>query len=212
MNVLRTEKPLAWGSLDLPLFGISSDWSGNPANPPAAFSLAADPERLWFVASHGKPARLHPKARPGAFLAGLWESDVAELFLADPASGRYLELNLAPNGSWWSCEFSAPRQRLSEEDRAFPEVETFAELAPDGSWVAAMAVPLEPLRQRIGFGETTRGNVTFILGSPTQQFLSAAKLGQGEPDFHRPAQFPKLRFYDHAELPPQAGSRPEGEC
>jgi hypothetical protein len=46
---------------------------------------------------------------PGNFLAELWRHDVAELFIADPASGRYFEFNLAPNGAWWSCEFTAPR-------------------------------------------------------------------------------------------------------
>ena len=196
MHIIRSKQPLKWGSLDLPLFGIAADWNHKKIESPAAWSLAVDGEKLWFVASHGKPANLHPESRPGRFLANLWQYDVAELFLADPVSGRYLELNLAPNASWWSCEFTGPRQRHSPEDFAVPEVETFAELDPNGGWVAAMSIPLDLLQARIDFGENTHANVNFILNSPEQQFLTAVDLGGGEPDFHQPSRFPMLTFID----------------
>lgn len=196
MHLVRFDHPLVWGELDLPLLGITRDWAGNEVSPPAAYSLAADPERLWFVASHGQPASIHPMARPGQFLAELWRHDVAELFVHHPASGRYLELNLAPNGAWWSAEFSAPRQRTRETDESWPGVETHAELAPDGGWIAAISLPLPSLRERLDFGPDTTANVTFILGSPEQRFLTASPLGDGEPDFHRPGSFPKIRFHD----------------
>lgn len=204
MHVIRSTSPLEWGNLDLPLFGISSDWNKKKIEAPAAWSLAVDGERLWFVASHGKPASLHPDSRPGRFLPMLWQYDVAELFLADPVSGRYLELNLAPNAAWWSCEFTAPRQRAEPDEVAIPEVSTFAELAPDGGWVAAMSIPLDLLKARIDFGQNTRANVSFILNTPDQHFLTAADLGDGNPDFHRPKQFQKLAFID-ADLPELPG-------
>jgi hypothetical protein len=198
MTLIEYPQPLEWGGLDLPLFGISKDLAGAAVDPPAGFSLAADPQRLWFVASHRRPAEIHPQARPGGFLAELWKHDVAELFLADPASGRYFEFNLAPNGAWWSCEFTAPRVRADEADIAMPDVATFAELASDGSWVAAMAIPLDLLRARLNFGDATRANVTMILETPAQRFLSAADLGPGGPDFHRPARFQALARTPHA--------------
>jgi len=196
MTVFKTPAPLAWGALDLPVSGISRDWSGADVAPMPMFSLAADRERLWFVAGHGRPAALHPRARPGGFQAELWKYDVAELFLADPASGRYLEINLAPNGAWWSCEFTAPRERAEETDIFLPDVATFADLAADGSWLAAIALPLDVLCARIDFGPATRGNVTFILESPEQRFFSMNDLGGGEPDFHIPQRFSALRFPD----------------
>ncbi len=202
MICVRSEKPLAWGELDLPLFGIDRDWHGKPVEPALGWSLAEDGERLWFVASHGRAARLHPKARPGGFLPGLWQHDVAELFLGHPASGIYFEFNLAPNGAWWSCQFNAPRQRREEVEIAMPEVATFAELSPEGGWLAAMALPLDLLRARLDFGEATTANASFIVGSPEQRFLSASPLGAGEPDFHRPDRFPTLRFVE-ARLFPQ---------
>lgn len=153
-----------------------------------------DHQRLWFIATHREPATLHPQARPGKFVANLWQYDVAELFIAAPSGDRYFEFNLAPNGSWWSCEFKGPRNREEEIDIAMPEVAAFSELAPDGGWVAALSIPLDLLRARVDFGPRAMGNVTFILEHPASKYLSAANLGDGELDFHRPSHFMPFQF------------------
>ena len=199
MTIFTSPRPLVWGELDLPMFGLAKDWHGAPIEPPAGFSLAMDQRRLWFIAHHRQPAGLHPHARPGDFQAGLWQYDVAELFIADPASGRYFEFNLAPNGAWWSCEFTAARVRAEETDIAMPEVATFAEMAADGAWVAAMAIPLDLLKARLDFGPQSHANVAMILGFPKRKFISAADLGGGEPDFHLPQRFPQLQIAPLAE-------------
>lgn len=199
LTIFQSERVLEWGSLDVPLLGLARDWRGAEVEPPAAFSLVEDPRRLWFVAHRAAPAGLHPQSRPGRFLAELWRHDVAELFLGHADGGRYLELNLAPNGAWWSCGFQAPREREDERDIPVPETLTHAELAADGSWVAAMSLPLDLLRARLDYGPSSRGNVAFILDSPGQRFLSAAPPCPGEPDFHHPDHFLPLRF---APLPP----------
>jgi hypothetical protein len=82
-----------------------------------------------------------------------------------------------------------------------PEVATFSEMSADGSWLAAMAIPLDLLRARLDFGPETRLNVTMILESPDQKFVSANDLGAGEPDFHQPQRFSKIQF---APLPASA--------
>jgi hypothetical protein len=194
MTVLTSLRRQVWGGLDVPLFGLISDVVGLPLEVPAAFSLVVDPRYLWFVAHHRKSASIHPQARPGGFQADLWRYDVAELFIADPATGRYFEFNLAPNGAWWSCEFTAPRVRAEAVEIAMPEVATFSEMGPDGSWVAAMALPVDLLKARLDFGPATRLNVTMIVESPHQRFLSAANLGKGGTDFHQPSKFPQVVF------------------
>lgn len=194
MTIFQCGRPLAWGGLDLPLIGISRDWVGAAMEPPAGFALADDGRRLWFVAHHRAPAEPHPQARPGAFLPGLWQYDCAELFLSTPDGGRYFEFHLAPNGAWWSCEFTAPRVRAEEIDIAMPEVATFADLAADGAWVAAMALPIDLLRARLDYGPGSRANVTFMLGGQRRCHASAADLGGGPPDYHRPARFPEVKF------------------
>lgn len=201
MTIFTSSQPLMWGELDVPLLGMTKDWHGSALHPAPAYSLAMDGQRLWFVAHHRKAASPHPQARPGKFMAELWRYDVAELFISHPESGRYFEFNLAPNGAWWSCEFSAPRVRVEEIDIAMPEVATFSDMAADGSWVAAMALPLDLLKARLDFGPQTRANVTMILNSPDQQFVSAADLGSGEPDFHQPARFSRVDFLPIPEHP-----------
>jgi hypothetical protein len=194
MNIFTSDTVQAWGELEVPLFGLEKDWFGDEVTPTAGFSLIQDPKQLWFLANHRQPAMLHPQSRPGGFQSELWRYDVAELFIADPLSGHYFEFNLAANGAWWSCEFTGPRQRLEEAEIAMPEVATFAEMAPDGSWLAAMALPLDLLRARLDFSENSKINVTMILNSPAQKFLTAVKLGGDEPDFHRPAEFSQVSF------------------
>ncbi|WP_052573489.1 hypothetical protein [Haloferula sp. BvORR071] len=201
MTVIRSAKPLVWGEMDVPLFGLGKDWYGTPVSPQAAFCVAVDTRSVWLIASHAQPAKLHPAARPGRFTPELWKHDVAELFLHHPTSGRYFEFNLAPNGAWWSCEFIAPRVRAEEGEIAFPEVATFAELSPDGGWVAAMSIPRDLLEARLDLGPETTLNVTFILGSPEQRFLTAVDLGGGEPDFHRPNKFSKIHLLDSTPSP-----------
>lgn len=207
--IFTSDRPLMWGELDVSLLGIPTDWRGHPEAPAPGFALVMDDARLWFIAHHRAPAAPHPLAQPGKFMPELWKHDVAELFLADPVSGRYLEFNLSPNAAWWSCEFTAPRVRAEECEVPMPEVATFADLAPDGAWVAAMALPLDLLKARIGFGPGTRANVAMILGSPAQRFLTASVLVGDAPDFHQPASFPEVRFLpmiDQASHPQSGAS------
>ncbi len=195
MLILRSAQPLLWGDLSLPVWGLERDWFGTALASPMMFSLAEDGKRLWFLAAGKSPAKIHPQARPGAFLAELWRYDCAELFLADPVSGRYVEFNLAANGAWWSAEFLAPRERADRMDIAFPEVATFAELSPDGGWMSAMAIPLDLLKARLNWSDSSRVNVTFIVNSPEPQFLTASRLPGEEPDFHQPAYFSSFRYH-----------------
>ena len=191
MQLFTPDSPLEWGSLDLPLLGISADWHGRRLDPPAAFTLAADKSTLWFVATRQAPAATHPEAVPGAFTAGLWKHDVAELFIAD-VDGSYLEFNLAANGAWWACKFASARDPFPCQPDFVDSVTTYWDSSEPGSWLAALAVPVAFLQQHIGFGLESRANVAFILNSPDQTFHSAAKLPGAAPDFHQPQAFQRL--------------------
>ncbi len=196
MIIEHKKEPLYWGALDLGMFGLNKDWYGAEIETPAGFGIAIDHGSFWFVTTRRAPAALHPKARPGQFTPELWKYDCAEFFLSHPASGRYLEFNLAANGAWWSAEFTAPRIRAQEEDFVIPGVKTYADLSPDGSWLAAASIPLDLLQARIDFGPETAMNVSFIIDSPAQKFLSAAPAAEGAPDFHRPDLFQQVQIID----------------
>lgn len=92
----------------------------------------------------------------GGFTPELWRQDVAECFLGNPRSGRYIEFNLSPGGAWWACVFTAPRVPLQPQPS--PDsfaVETSVAWFAD-HWMARMSVPLELLAgEDIGAGTGT---------------------------------------------------------
>ncbi len=200
MQIFKSIAPLAWGELDIPLLGITTDWFGKPVTPPLAFSLAADSDRLWFVATRQAPASGHPDGMPGEFTPELWKHDVAEVFISDPEGKSYLEFNLAPNGAWWAAKFSATRQLAGSQPDFRSHVEAYADTTEPGSWLAAISIPLNFLHDQVSFAPGSPVNASFILNSPKQTFHTAAKLPGDEPDFHQPAAFSKST---PANLPPR---------
>lgn len=193
MTIFKSAGIFRWGELDVPLLGAGRDWFGKAVEPLPGYCVAVDPERWWLVAMRRGTARLDPDSRAGGFRGGLWRWDVAELFLGG-GDGRYLELNLAPNGAWWSCGFRGPR--VADDEVPLAGVESHAAVAEEGGWLAALSVPRQEVERVLG-GEAERGNVCFIVDEP-QRFVSVSDLGGGEPDFHRPEAFPKLEW---RELP-----------
>lgn len=188
MDLELISKPLDWPSAGkASMQELCHDWNGDSLMPAARFRLVEDPTHLWLIAGREKPAKPHPTGDCGAFQAELWQHDVAELFIASPDIKNYLEFNLSPSGAWWAAGFSEPRQPWPLE--GLPEVLTHALEGDAGQWVAALGIPLDWLRQIIGWGPDSPLNITFILDSPHQRFLSASDLGLGEPDFHRPQGF-----------------------
>ncbi len=192
MQLFISDTPIVWGKIDLPLLGISSDWYGAALVPPLAFSLACDSENLWFIATRQARALALPHSGPGTFTPELWKSDTAELFIAHPSTGEYIELNLAPNGAWWAAKFSSARV-VSETQPDFENhITTYHENVDTVSWLAAMCIPLEFLETHVRFGSGSTANPAFILNSPEQTFHSGTRLPGKEPDFHQPSHFKKI--------------------
>ncbi len=199
-------QPLDWPSSGTgPMQELCHDWHGQAFGPPARFSLVEDPDHLWLIAGREKPANAHSMGDCGDFQAELWKHDVAELFIAEPDFKNYLEFNLSPRGAWWAARFSGPRQPA--DLGTLPEVICHGSpegsdawvagmggrVASTGGWAASLGIPLDWLRKTIGWGPDSPLNVTFILDSPEQRFLTACDLGGGEPDFHRPQSFQPAR-------------------
>lgn len=194
MTIWQMQKAFVPQAMCPPMIAIGQDWHGTACRPPAELALVADPDCLWLLARHATPAKPHPDGQPGEFLEGLWQHDVAELFIAAADRMTYLEFNLSPVGAWWFAGFVAPRQRAA--DLPLPQVRTEAFAHGDGGWAAAIGIPLDFLKQHVGWGPDCTLNVTFILNSPDQRFLSATTLGDGDPDFHRPGHFSTIEWQD----------------
>ncbi len=93
---------------------LDKDVFGDSVPQPIKIALSVDGGQLCFAPEFPPSATTVPGAAPGEFFEGLWNGDVAELFLSLP-NGNYLEYNFAPNGAWWACEFSEPRVRTTRK-------------------------------------------------------------------------------------------------
>ena len=194
MQIFTSEKPLVWGKLDLPMMGLNADWFGDKVEPPSIFTLAKDPGFLWFIGIFSKSACIHPMASPGQFTPELWKYDVAEMFLANPEKGEYLEFNLTSNGAWWASKFASIRLHSGKQPDFLNNIRAYQDKGQADYDVSGLQIPIVFLQKEINFGFITRGNVTFISHSPKQRFLSASKLSGLQPDFYQPDNFTNLSF------------------
>lgn len=189
MQIFTSDTPLAWGKLDIPLYGLHNDWFGMPMVEASGFTLVVDSKYLWFVSTFPLTTRVHPAATPGKFTPELWKYDVSELFLANPDTGEYLEFNLTSNGAWWGAKFSSVRVPSARQPDFEPHIQSYHDLTGDNYWVAGLKIPIIFLEKEIDFSLTTTANVTMIRDSPNHRYLSASKLPGAQPDFHQPAYF-----------------------
>jgi len=170
---------------------IEQDWFGARC-PENHFSLSTSNRDLCFEnLVRTTPPSAFP-AKSGEYFEGLWEYDVAELFIAADKSEHYLEINLAPNGAWWMMAFSAPRQRMTNFHIDQQDIKTESSRHAD-HWTSSICIP-HGLLQNILRTDTMRFNVTYILGEP-EQYLSYCNLQSATPDFHLPAQFKNLSSF-----------------
>lgn len=171
-----------------PAVPLATDWFGEPLASAIKIHLGLGGDRILFGAE-GVGSPRCADATPGAFIEGLRESDVVELFLGEPGSTRYQEFNLSPRGAWWTMGFSGYRVRMTTNP--MPGVRCYADVVGE-VWRTAIVIPLRELTIA-WVPDAGTLNVTAIHGLP-QQFATAVDLGGGEPDFHRAERFPRVRI------------------
>jgi len=187
--IVKSDRTPCFSDLKKNGASIEKDWHNMPLKPAARYLFWTTDDWFYFLAGHEKPPFCHPDSQPGVFREGLWLDDVAEFFLQPKPGGPYLEFNLSPTGTWWSCRFDRIRQPAQEEPQKTESVETNSEVTANG-WQAMAKIPLS----RIGPLEEARGNVCFILESPNQRFFTTATPTCENPDFHRPDDFRPLEI------------------
>ena len=172
-----------------PLQDIPSDWFGRPPRHRASYRLWLNKDILGFRFVAEKSAQCDMALRPGDFVEGLWEQDVAELFLMGP-DGRYQELNLSPRGAWWCALFSGYRQRQNAFQA--PSVQTRAG-SETGRWWAELYLNVRDIPV-LGEGgwQTARLHVASILNPDAPEYLCSGHHAGGEPDFHSAGNFQEL--------------------
>lgn len=181
MKVYQTNEQLTRERLEHAQWNTQTRcWDGQELIPPFQWRVAYDPSCLWFMSRVPGPGTFNAELARGQFVEGLWEQDVAELFVMTDG-GSYQEFNVSPAGAWWSCGFSAYRVRQSEN--RVPEGVSIEVTSDPSSWQALLSIP----RAELAFSPTeiTGMHVAAILHSPTTRYLSSAPMAGVQADFHR---------------------------
>ena len=126
---------------------------------------------------------INPDTTLQGFFEGLWHHDCGELWLCNPESGRYIEINLAPDGAWWSCVFSSPRVRDIECPHPKCSVKSFPS---KGGWTATLQIPKTEIKRCLSDVDNLVGNITLVLGGDSELENLHSAVPLGAMDFHRP--------------------------
>ena len=175
---------------NLPRLEFNYDWYGEKIKAKTNFALASDSFGLHFLAGCSQSPHLFPGSKKDQSVYGLFDYDVAELFLASTGKPEYQEFNIAPNGSWWSGYFSDYRKLESSVDMPINNMSRI----DNQNWQAVLSIPKSALAMEIN--KLARINITFIINGSysNRQFLSWSNLQAKEPDFHLTEHFVDFRF------------------
>ena len=174
-----------------------AQWSGAP-DPlaetlgPSTFRLLWDPTALHlrvevaFATLHVDPTRSTSDKSHG-----LWDFDVAELFLSrGPEPLPYGEVEGSPLGQYLDYLILTPRTDLDRRWRSGASVR--GALARD-RFTVEIDLPWAALATTAAAGTTRRFNVLVAQGPPAQRrHLCFSPTGTPAPDFHVPARFAHL--------------------
>lgn len=167
---------------------LSRDWYGAVVTPPLRFSLEFPSHRIVFSAERLAPPVCDRTIANGTFKEGLWESEVAELFIREEDGPRYLEINLAPTGAWWWCVFESYRARATVQPSVPRGLRTTSELS-SSRWSASIELPYEEIPIALSNPAQARLNVTGVIRAPETKYLTWVALRSEKPDFHLADQF-----------------------
>ena len=157
-------------------------WEDAPLVHSARYSLYLSATSLIATYSCPIVAWTERQDTAGDFVSGLWEYDVAELFIYSTETGHYQEFNIAPSGAWWSALFNGYRSQATTPFTA-PQVEVLCHSSAQG-WNSAIRIPLAELAIPSHPLESLRVNLCLIEGKAPRHYLSAAHIGTEQPDFH----------------------------
>ncbi len=182
---MRTHVPVQTSSQD-EIHSFEFDWFGRPEPYGSQYRLTLREGVLVFEFWANKAAECNASLASGDFVEGLWEQDVAELFVMAP-DGRYQEFNLSPTGAWWSATFTGYREGCQAERATSIQTEAHCE---EGRWSARLSLAVSDLNVLQGSDiSLARLNVTAILSPQNPSYLCWGWQNGEQPDFHRAENF-----------------------
>ena len=185
LPIYKVSSTLTFDKLfELPQNQIEYDWFGERVKNPVSFIVAIDPDKLFLGAKVEATPWYDAVQTPTQFVEGLWNKDVAEIFIGSSQTPAYQEFNLSPAGAWWSCVCSKYRKRDQVAFKMPQGIQTFSKIG-SANWQAALSIPLDQFSVPLDLDDACRANVSFVVGKAKRQYLTWANIQQREPDFHR---------------------------
>lgn len=123
-----------------------------------------------------------PPAGPGQRRDGLWQTTCFELFLAEPGSQRYWEVNAAPSGDWNVYTFDGYRRGM------VPEIRCDRVDLSHRQQGASHQVTLRLLLDWLDIDASLQASVTAVIDAERLSYWAITHPGQ-QPDFHHRAGF-----------------------
>jgi alpha-galactosidase len=171
-----------------------TDWQGCNATP----ELETEARLLWsdesiFIRFLCRYQDVH--VFPGAIgrRDGLWERDVAEIFLWPGAgnANHYREFEIAPNGDWLDLDINAGQRSI-----LYCDLKTKVTIdAANRVWIAQIGIPMTCLSADFDPDQIWRVNLFRIEQRELARFYSAWRPTRtAKPNFHVPEHFGSLCF------------------
>jgi hypothetical protein len=165
----------------------ATDWNADSLPFPLSWCVALDPDTLWFLCSLAGGER--SSSPRGEFVEGLWEDDVAELFIKSP-DGTYQELNFAPSGAWWSMTLDDYRVRRTSPRR--PEIRHMTTSVVGGQW--SVVVGLARASMEVPLTSQSAIHVSGMWYQDEPRYLSSSPPAGIAPDYHHPGCFETVQM------------------
>lgn len=206
LRISQIDRDLSVSELDHPSWKraepviLETYWSGEKA--PSGRRLTA--HLLWsdtalyvrFDAAQEEPLVVSDKPDLTRKTLGLWDRDVAEIFIAPDRTrpNRYFEFEVAPTGEWVDLGIEVtPQGRVTDRDYV-SKMEAAARIEKRRV-LMAMKIPFASLGRRPKAGDVWLGNLFRCVGKdPGRGYLAWRPTKTEKPNFHVPEAFGEFIF------------------
>jgi alpha-galactosidase len=191
----REEWPAA-----LPI-AFDADWQGKNADPlrETEVRLLWSREALFLrFRCRYRELTTFSDSRPDGRRHGLWDRDVAEVFLQPDSSDPrcYWEFEISPNGKWIDLDIAPGEKVPGHQGNPRSGMKSRARIEEAQKiWTAEMALPMRSLTPDFDPAAVWRVNFFRVEGPAEPRFYSSWQPTKSpQPNFHVPGAFGKLSF------------------
>ena len=180
---------------------FDADWQGQNADPlrETEVRLLWSRETLFLrFRCRYRELTTFSDGQPDGRRYGLWERDVAEVFLQPDASDprRYWEFEISPSGLWIDLDIALGEKAPGHQGNPHSGMKSRVHVAAaEKTWTAEIALPMRSLAPLFDPQAVWRVNFFRVEGAAEPRFYSCWRpTNSPQPNFHVPEAFGKLSF------------------